>query len=706
MINHLLPQPLSPPASGHRETSQVWKTSAFGLKSFAICLMTSVAGKSVLGPSRNNSKKLGHLLTRRRTIWSNSTNTLDDSKEAGLLNIPRTDLRLETSPVSTPVNRRMLLCGPSSNKSFQISLEDQTLNRLTTRLGWVILRRSLSLLSHVHLSFPQMYWLKLLTCKNISRRLELKGTLNVLGPFVKPLLPKRLRMLSSTSCNVKPCQIPFLGLSGRILFLTDMSTSRNFMLGWIGVTTTTMNQKISEGATPLSRETISVPGNLSNPNLSGQELRGPGDRESNSSIPIGKLSSQHTWRSLRNCFALPHELLLLPSVSIWKPETGMRSIHIGWTIGTSSILLFLHRCSVHLPCLLRHPHQLAKNVRGLLRHHLVRNLSSSAVIGTSGTAMGMNALSKERMESVTSVGGIIGQRSEMNALQSSRSDDVPPTNPDPRAGISELRGTRSLGGERGRKRKDSGFPEPPLFRRKFVWSQCHHNSSASPAAIATEYAEPLPAPPESLLNDPKIQSTLSHLNRYIKVDTPFNVDRFENLLATHPNQPFVKSVMRGLREGFWPFDEGEWDLESKDFRQNYSIEDQDLNAIRAFRDKEVGLDHWSGPLPDLEFKPGMKVSPMFVIWQHEKPRVITDHAGSGLNDGIPKGEAHVQYDDMHTFSQALYDAIANNPAKEIITFKSDIASAFLNLPAHPLWQIRQIVIVDGKGHVVRRLVFG
>jgi hypothetical protein len=208
------------------------------------------------------------------------------------------------------------------------------------------------------------------------------------------------------------------------------------------------------------------------------------------------------------------------------------------------------------------------------------------------------------------------------------------------------------------------------------------------------------------MNNPEIHSTLLYLNRYIKVETPFNIDRFENLLATHPNQPFVKSVMKGLREGFWPFNEGEWDLEMKEFRQNYSVEDHDLAAIRAFRDKEVNLGRWSGPLQNLTLQPGMKVSPMFVIWQHEKPRVVTDHTGSGLNDGIPKEEAHVQYDDMHTFSQALYDAIENNPLREIITFKSDISSAFLNLPAHPLWQMRQIVIVDGEGYVVRRLVFG
>ena len=272
--------------------------------------------------------------------------------------------------------------------------------------------------------------------------------------------------------------------------------------------------------------------------------------------------------------------------------------------------------------------------------------------------------------------------------------------------ISDEKVTRSLAGTRGTKRKGSDLSDSPLFRRRFVWSRRHYNDTLSPAAAATELAEPLPSPPEDLFNNAEIQSTLLNLNQYIKVETPFNVDRFENLLADHPNQPFVRSVMKGLREGFWPFDEGEWDLESNTFRQNYSDEIQDLDAIRAFRDKEVGLGRWSGPLPGQACWPGMKISPMFVVWQHEKPRVITDHTGSGLNDGIPKEEAHVQYDDMRTFSQALHDAIECNPLREIVTYKSDIASAFLNLPAHPLWQMRQIVLVDEVGYVVRRLVFG
>ena len=115
---------------------------------------------------------------------------------------------------------------------------------------------------------------------------------------------------------------------------------------------------------------------------------------------------------------------------------------------------------------------------------------------------------------------------------------------------SKIKETRPLAGKKGVKRKDAGFPEPPLFRRKFVWSRRQCNVILSPAAAATEFAEPLPSPPKALMNNPEIQSTLSYLNQYIKVKTPFNVDRFESLLVDHPNQPFVKSVMKGLREGF------------------------------------------------------------------------------------------------------------------------------------------------------------
>ena len=178
------------------------------------------------------------------------------------------------------------------------------------------------------------------------------------------------------------------------------------------------------------------------------------------------------------------------------------------------------------------------------------------------------------------------------------------------------------------------------------------------------------------------------MHNYIQVETPFNVDRFEAMLYDHPNQPFVKSVMRGLHEGFWPFDEGNWKEDHEDIIKNYSTKEEDLEAIRAFRDDEIQARWWSDPLPIKTLLPGMKSSPIFVVWQSGKARVITDHTASGLNDYIPRSEAKVRYDDMHTFGQAIFNAKRGHPDEDLVTWKSDVSSAFLNLPAHPIYQLR------------------
>jgi hypothetical protein len=116
-----------------------------------------------------------------------------------------------------------------------------------------------------------------------------------------------------------------------------------------------------------------------------------------------------------------------------------------------------------------------------------------------------------------------------------------------------------------------------------------------------------------------MQASLRTMKDHIKVETSFNVDRFENLLADHPNPPFVRSVMTGLRDGFWPFHDGEYKEELSVIAENFSTDPADLDAIRAYRDKGMGASHWSGPLPRNELLPGMRMSPMFVVWQKEKP---------------------------------------------------------------------------------------
>ncbi|KAF8868162.1 hypothetical protein CPB84DRAFT_1858412 [Gymnopilus junonius] len=168
------------------------------------------------------------------------------------------------------------------------------------------------------------------------------------------------------------------------------------------------------------------------------------------------------------------------------------------------------------------------------------------------------------------------------------------------------------------------------------------------SALYTETAAPLPSLPSHLLNDPSIQASLEAMEGYIKVDTPFDVNKLEVMLHDHPNQPFVHSVLHGLHEAV-PYVCGVAEGESL---------------------------------------------------HHYQPQRVWD------KQWIPKAEAKVWYDDMHDFGQALREAQKAFPGHSFVTFKSDVASAFLNLPAHLLWQLHQVVMVDGRLHIVQHLVFG
>jgi hypothetical protein len=137
------------------------------------------------------------------------------------------------------------------------------------------------------------------------------------------------------------------------------------------------------------------------------------------------------------------------------------------------------------------------------------------------------------------------------------------------------------------KRKDNEYLDIPRFRRHFVWPTLDSPDILSPAVRFTETSPPLTSPPEHLVHDPRIQQTLDTLKDAIEVKTPFDVNKLELMLTDHPNPTFVRSVMKGLHEGFWPFDEGDWEAETGEVIANYATEELDLNVIRSFRDKEI-----------------------------------------------------------------------------------------------------------------------
>src|ERR1700683_2675263 len=101
----------------------------------------------------------------------------------------------------------------------------------------------------------------------------------------------------------------------------------------------------------------------------------------------------------------------------------------------------------------------------------------------------------------------------------------------------------------------SNFIDANLWRTvpRFAKGTCLDSKDTLSAALATETADPLPPPPSrSELNKSAYTTIDNHLELF-KIVTPINVDQFEAYLIDHPNRPYVDSVCRGLRHGFWPW---------------------------------------------------------------------------------------------------------------------------------------------------------
>ncbi|KIJ51972.1 hypothetical protein M422DRAFT_243545 [Sphaerobolus stellatus SS14] len=88
--------------------------------------------------------------------------------------------------------------------------------------------------------------------------------------------------------------------------------------------------------------------------------------------------------------------------------------------------------------------------------------------------------------------------------------------------------------------------------------------------------------------------------------------------------------------------------------------------------------------------------------------LITDQSAGphSLNSFIPRGAATVCYDTMHNFEKLLWKAYTKYGHAPAYLFKSDCSEAFHHIPMHILWQIWQVVTIDGQCYMDRCLVFG
>jgi len=247
---------------------------------------------------------------------------------------------------------------------------------------------------------------------------------------------------------------------------------------------------------------------------------------------------------------------------------------------------------------------------------------------------------------------------------------------------------------------------------RFANGTCLDTKDSLSAALATETADPLPPPPPRSNLSELAYTTIDRNPELFKIVTPINVDRFEAYLIHHPNRPYVDSVCRGLRHGFWPWathdDPNLW--------KTYDNSDRPINEtdrmdfVREQRDEEIRLGRWS-PSFGSQLLPGMYSSPIGVVLKphSDKFRLVNDHTQEPFspNSMITVTNPSFPLDTIDDLVRILLATRRDHGKnRQLVLWKSDVKSAYRLMPMHPLWQIRQIVTVDGKRSVDRCNTFG
>jgi hypothetical protein len=249
----------------------------------------------------------------------------------------------------------------------------------------------------------------------------------------------------------------------------------------------------------------------------------------------------------------------------------------------------------------------------------------------------------------------------------------------------------------------------PRFVREYVWAD--DVSQNVTTALTSETAPPLPDPPINEMLSAEKWNAIQSRPHLFRITTPIHIDRLRDLLATHPNRPLVESMYKGLKVGFWPWattvDSGAPSI--VDNARLQKVKDPThLQFMSEQRDEEIRLGRFSEAFSTLA--PGMTTIPLWVVPKphSDKLRLVVDHSAGDYapNSYILPEDASVHLDTLHVLGNALLGVRNRHGNVPIILFKTDVSQAYRRLPVHPLWQLRQVVSIQGSYHVDNNNNFG
>lgn len=255
---------------------------------------------------------------------------------------------------------------------------------------------------------------------------------------------------------------------------------------------------------------------------------------------------------------------------------------------------------------------------------------------------------------------------------------------------------------------DTLFNRRPRYARGFLWEANEPSLSATYNYSLT--APPLPSPPPSTDLPLELQQTLESYQDLFDIVTPIHVDRLETDLVHHPNPLFVKSVISGFRNGFWPW--ADICLPNYPVSLDESIPPPINPEHTTFMVEQCRIEqdnHRYSPFFGSVLHAGMYCMPQHVVERDDgKLRLVTNQSAGAfsLNTMIPLSERSFPLDGLQNLGRSIRRQRLHYPTGQLTLFKSDIKSAYRLLPMAPAWQAKQIIRINGQLCVDRCNAFG
>ena len=194
-----------------------------------------------------------------------------------------------------------------------------------------------------------------------------------------------------------------------------------------------------------------------------------------------------------------------------------------------------------------------------------------------------------------------------------------------------------------------------------------------------------------------------------QVNCTLNIARFWELLVDHPNQALVESICHSLHEGYWPHVDTKFDDVDARYPTTLDMSSKGLTSTKhldficAQIEVEVTAGRYSAPFGS-DLLLGMYSSPVHAVPKPPDSLRLINHqsySNNSLNSMILKESvSRTWMDGIKSLCTVLlhFNQEFSNDV-ELLIYKYDIIPAYHNFWVHPLWQIKQIVLVGSKRYV-------